>query len=426
MSIRHNMARIGVSHVVVTILSSIIVIIVTRHYGPEQYGAYALSTGIVVMISLVAGMGLQAILVRDLAISFTEAPRVLIASLVVLGTNSILSFAIIFVLSYLVNFNLVLCLWVLATSTATNGLLLLWAVFRANEFYKPEATVNIMKTVLYLVVVIGITLWLGSDDILHIAVSQFVLSGVILLYTYKHIIHRYGDDFRIHRLRGCVTAERIRYLYNNGFRMVLISIGVVIYTKIDIVMIGNILNEGAVGIYTVGYRFFEIICGGIVALIMVLYPHFAKISNDEDQFNHKVKVVLAGLLGVWVIVGLSIYLSSAYLVNWLFGEQYSGAIPVLQILAVGIGIASISSLLGMLFRVLHMEMYYASITVCGACINILLNMVLIPTHGIEGAAVSTVITYVLVTASAFVVMRLSYNKQMALHTQVVPRWTLSG
>ena len=197
--------------------------------------------------------------------------------------------------------------------------------------------------------------------------------------------------------------------------MILISAGIVVYNKVDVIMIGNILNIRAVGIYGVSYRIFEIISGIIVTFLWVLYPRLAKLIKYPEKFSHRIKLIFAVLVGICVIFGGAIFWFSKWIILLLFGKDYSEAASVLQILAFVIGLGAISSFLGMLFRILKLEIYMAIITAISACINILLNLYLIPRLEIIGAAWATLFSFLFVVIACLILLKLPSNQKESMH-----------
>jgi len=297
---------------------------------------------------------------------------------------------------------LVLAFWLLAVSVMLNGLSLLWSVFRAKENFLIEARVNIIKSICYLILVSIAIRYFYSNSIIDIVFIQFLINCFFFVFVYSILIKFYGIEFRPHQLLNSIAFDKIAYLYKNGFYMVLISAGVVIYNKVDVIMIGSMLDNRAVGIYGVAYRVFEITSGIMVVFLGVLYPRLAKIVKNPLEFKKKIKLIFAVLIVIWLISGVGFYFGSNYLISIVFGKNYIEAIPVLQILGFVIGLGAISSFFGMLFRILKLEIYLAVITAIGACLNILLNIYLIPRQGITGAAWATLVSFLFIVIACLI------------------------
>ena len=91
-----------------------------------------------------------------------------------------------------------------------------------------------------------------------------------------------------------------------------------------------------------------------------------------------------------------IFLSSDFIIPFLFGNEYSQSISTTKILSF--------SLLFVFFGVVNehwyisknLQKYYAIYVLLGAILNIIFNYILINKIGIQGAAYSTILTYFLI------------------------------
>ncbi|NLK72537.1 MAG: oligosaccharide flippase family protein, partial [Clostridiales bacterium] len=161
-----------------------------------------------------------------------------------------------------------------------------------------------------------------------------------------------------------------------------------IYNSMDRIMLANMLGTADVGIYAVGAKIASI-STFIYAAFAGGWQYFAfSTMKDEDQvaLNSKVFEYLGAISFLSLIV---LYPLIKPLFNWLFPASYSGGAVVVPYLY-------ISPLLLMLFQVVGNQFlvikksYWSTITLTiGAFANVLLNWVLIPLMGVEGAAIAT-------------------------------------
>ena len=162
--------------------------------------------------------------------------------------------------------------------------------------------------------------------------------------------------------------------------------------RIDQIMINFLINEYQLGIYSVSVRYVEIF-HFIPKIIMISFLPILltskKYTNDLIKINSiifKFSIFLTGL----------IFLSTDFIIPFLFGNEYSQSILTTKILSF--------SLLFVFFGVVNehwyisknLQKYYAIYVFLGAVLNIIFNYILINKIGIQGAAYSTLLTYFLI------------------------------
>ena len=96
---------------------------------------------------------------------------------------------------------------------------------------------------------------------------------------------------------------------------------------------------------------------------------------------------------LWLSVALPVSLFSPFIVNTFYGKSYAASAAILSIyvwaqFGTNFGVAR-SSFLAIEGK-LKFSLYFS---VIGACLNVLLNLILIPKFGALGATIATLFTY---------------------------------
>jgi PST family polysaccharide transporter len=164
--------------------------------------------------------------------------------------------------------------------------------------------------------------------------------------------------------------------------------------RIDQVMLGRMLGDEAVGVFSAAVTISEAWYFIPVAFMTAIAPALtAAFQKSEADFERQLLASMRILLWVSIVAAVVLSLSAPSLIALLYGGQYLGAAPVLAMHAwagvfVALGVAS-----GPWFvnhGMLKAGMYQA---VAGALVNVGLNLWLIPQFGPQGAAASTVVSY---------------------------------
>jgi PST family polysaccharide transporter len=184
------------------------------------------------------------------------------------------------------------------------------------------------------------------------------------------------------------------------------SIAVMIYMKIDQIMIGQMLGNDAVGIYSAAVRISEIwyfIATAVAASVLPAILEAKK--HSEGQYRQRLQGLFDLMTWMAIIVAFPVTFFATPLVTMLFGADYSEAGGVLAIhvwatVFVFLGVAG-----GNWFLAENQQLISLQRTALGAVVNVLLNILLIPMMGVVGAAWATLISYAIAAMLSDVLQR---------------------
>ena len=182
----------------------------------------------------------------------------------------------------------------------------------------------------------------------------------------------------------------MKALIRDSAPIIFAEIAIIIYVRTDQVMIGEMIGDRAVGNYSVAVRLSEIwyfipgiICSSLFPLLVRAHTQ----NNERYQFKlQQLYDLLAGLsVGIAIVVSFTSY----WIIDILFGPDFSEAASVLTIhIWAGVfvfwGLASNQQLV--IEKLTNLSLYR---TLTGMVVNVLLNFILIPRFGIKGAAIAT-------------------------------------
>lgn len=170
------------------------------------------------------------------------------------------------------------------------------------------------------------------------------------------------------------------------------TIATTIYTNINRVMIGFMINDEAVGLYSASYKISHMILSFVTSISAVLLPRLSYyIKNSyKDEFVKIIKKAtnIVMMLAIPSVIYFMFYADEAVML--FLGEQYAGSITSMRILLPTIIIIGITNLIGIQYLVpLGKEKHVMISTIIGAVVDIAINAALIGVIGIEGAAIGT-------------------------------------
>lgn len=195
-------------------------------------------------------------------------------------------------------------------------------------------------------------------------------------------------------------------LLKDASPIVVSSIAIVIYMKIDNVMIGYMLGNAPLGEYAAAVRLSEAYNGIGVAFLGSVFPAFLKAKEKNvNLYNLRLQNILD--LAFWVTVFVSLFtcLAAEPLVALLFGPAFVHTATVLKIQIWSSIFVLLGSSASLYLISENLTGILAWKTAMGAAANIILNLILIPTHGIYGAAIATLISYGIASVFSLVIFR---------------------
>jgi O-antigen/teichoic acid export membrane protein len=160
--------------------------------------------------------------------------------------------------------------------------------------------------------------------------------------------------------------------------------------KVDQIMIKQMLGSIQVGEYAAAARLSEAWYFIPVVICSSLFPAIINAKKISDKLYYERLQKLYDIM-VWgsIVIIIPVTLSSEWLIAITYGSEYSRSAGVLVIhiwasIFVFLGVASSSW-----FIVENLQKYSFYRSLMGACLNIVLNFLLIPRYGVYGAAIST-------------------------------------
>ncbi|NEP84259.1 MAG: flippase [Okeania sp. SIO3B3] len=362
---------------------------VARYLGPAQYGVLAYTFALGALVFPLSLLGLSTVAVQELVSKPDRKHETLGTAFVLQELAGLIAGFCMIGVAWWQNGVGSIELW-LVTVAAISYLFRVPAIdywFQAQV--QSKYTVWAMNAaVLTGAVVKIVVILLGAPIIVFAWIFTFeaLLKMVFLVYAYRLT----QESIWQWRFRWRTAAE----LLEQGWPLLLSGLAIIVYMKIDQVMLKSIAGDYAVGIYSVAVRLSEMWYFIPGALMVSVFPSLIRAKQvDPDFFNYRIQQALDLLVLVSVGVALPLTFVAEPLITLLFGAEFveAGLILAIHIWAavfVFIGVAQTRWLI-----VEGMNGFVMRQTVIGMVANIGLNLLLIPLYSGLGAAIATVISY---------------------------------
>lgn len=181
--------------------------------------------------------------------------------------------------------------------------------------------------------------------------------------------------------------------------------------RIDVIMLKQSPNIvlSAVGVYSIGLILSEKVLLVSDAVKEILLSKLAKGKGEKE-----VAKVMRMCFLVSIIMAIGVTVLSKLFINILYGEEYDGAYIVTNISVWGTIFMVFFKMVSQYNVANHKQAYNILFLTIAIVVNIIMNLILIPKFGINGAAISTALGYLISSALFLIyfhrISKIEYNK----------------
>ena len=364
---------------------------IARYLGPEQFGLFSYAQSFAALFLVLASLGLDGVVIRELVKDESRAEKIIGTAFILKLVGAII---VLLILVVAVNFTsndtyTNTLVFIIASATIFKAFNVADLYFQAKVLSKYVAFVN--TGALFISSVVKIVLILNEAPLIAFAwvvlfESVVLAIGFIYIYIKKNTIS--STQYLSYNMATAIDLLR------DSWPFILSGIVTSIYMRIDQVMIKEMLNTEAVGQYAAAVRLSEAWYFIPVIVASSLFPAIINAKkHNEELYNLRLQKLYNLMTWIAIIIAITMTFLNDWVVDLLYGDQYNQAGTVLMIHAwagifVFLGVVS-----GKWFLSENLQILAFWRCFCGMIINIILNIILIPKYGIQGAAVATLLSY---------------------------------
>lgn len=381
------------------LFSLILVVYAARILGAEGYGQFSFALAFASLLMIFSDLGLATIVTREFAREERRDEWYAILSLksvLALGT-----FFVIALLSFLVapSREVQLIILVMGLFLLVNSLLdTVQSFFHARQKMEYAASFEVLQAFLIFGFGFFALLRFPSPLALSFAYVLATLSAslfVLLFFHFRIFPLSLKWDFRIWK----------RFL-GMAWPLALVSVFGLLYGYIDSVMLGYLGMLKETGWYNAAQK---VVTAGLIPMGLIgssLYPALSKFSKESKE---KLQRAWGYELEIMIVLALPLVVGGMVLAPQIIDSLYPGdftpAVLALQILLISAGFVFLYRPFydGMIVSDQQSKAFW--ITMAGALLNVVLNLLLIPKYSLYGAAFATVFTQALVLLVIVVFVR---------------------
>lgn len=379
------------------ILSMIVGFLIIRYLGPISFGDLSFADALTAIVAAVGTLGLDSFIIREIIKEPAKKDEILGTSLLMrMGINLLLIPISIGLYVVLHHFSaqpgrpLTLMVALLSFASFFKSFNVIDSYFQSQV--QSKYVVHIQNTCVMISAAVKILLVWFKMPLIYFA-AALTFDGLILAMGLIWMYHQRGFSMR----HWTFNTGRARSLLKQSFPLILSTVMVSIYMKIDQVMLKG---EGSaqVGIYSAVVKISEAWYFIPIAIVTSIFPALIHARlTDLERYQKRLKNLYDLLVLISLPVAILISFLGTDIIHLIYGNRYEGAGTMLSIhiwsgVFVFLGSASSQYLLAEGFTRVSFQR-----TAAGAVINILLNLWLIPLYGGVGASIATLIACIIST-----------------------------
>ncbi len=273
-------------------------------------------------------------------------------------------------------------------------------ILQGFEAIEITAILRAARGVIKLILAIGLVLLgFGAFGAFVGYLLAYGVAGVLGVF-YIYMVYYRGSE------QGKRQAGICRRVVEYSIPITATSTASTIDRHTDTVLLGYFIGPTAVAFYTIGKQVVGFIETPASALGFTLAPTY-ETQREKGNSETTARIFEEGVshtLLLYIPAAAGLILVAEPLIKLVFGKQYLGAVPVLQILSIYIVFHTINEMVGSGLDFLGRARERAIVRGVSAILNIVLNLILIPIAGVIGAAIATTLSYSLYTVSNLYIM----------------------
>ena len=372
----------------IKILELLVSVVIARYLAPKGYGLLSFAVAFGTLFSILPASGISTLVTRDLARDSSELNRYLSVGLALKVLLSILTLITIALAGWWLKFGFEKWLVVILGS-----LLVLMEKFLGftSSFFGSQQKMG-MVAALNLAMRLA---WMGSA-----LTVIFLKGGLVAILTTRILVSCFVIGFSLRMIHVRLGKFLWSFDWSSALRMfkaslpfALFQVSVMIYVKIDVVMLSLIRGDTMTGWYAVAQRCrsaMGFIPGSVADAALPAMSKFSRASPKKlvDTIHHSCKYL-------WIIslpLAILISLLARDIVTFLYGDAFGQSVPALSVVIWTMTLSFVNNVFTTTLYAINWERKAGWAVAFGALFNIVTNLMAIPIWGHVGAATTTVLS----------------------------------
>lgn len=362
-----------------------------RYLGPSNFGTINYVAAFVSFFSSISSLGLAVIIIKEIAIDKCDNNEVIWTSIWMRFGTAVLSTISIIALMFITNRNDSMIVQI----AFLESLSILFSAFDTINYYFQARLLSKWSSIAEVLAYVGMSLYriyllATNADIVWFAFATS--TDMIFLTVFLMIFY-----IRIEGFRPKFNWQLGKRLLKQSYHYLIAGLITILYAQVDRIMLGNMLDKASVGYYsatlTISTLWSMIPTTLIQSISPILYDAAEK---DRTFYLRRLRQSYAVLF--WLNATYSIFVGAFahWIILLLYGKDYLAGTAALRIVVWYYGLSTMSTLNQVYLANDGKNKYINLFCIAGLVTDVVLNFALIPIMGINGAAIATLITHIVI------------------------------
>jgi PST family polysaccharide transporter len=362
---------------------------VARYLGPEQFGSLNFAISFVALFGSITSLGMEAIIMREILHKAEDANEILGTAVALRSGAGLLCVGIAIGAVRLIQSHdrqAILLVSILSLTLIFQAFDTIDVFFQSQVRSKISVWAKNGAFLIFAVVRVALIcakahLWVFAAAM--IGETACGAAGLFLGYEWS--------GYRVSSWRP--SKKRAVLLLQQSWPVIFTGMAIMVYMRLDMVMLKTMKGDFAVGLYAAATRVSEVWYFIPQAIVSSVSPAIMRVKDNPQLLNARLSRLFSLMTLSACVIGSVVALASHFVIRILYSNSYIGAGPVLAVhiwasVFVFLGVAQYPWDISR--NLVKLGMYR---TVLGAVINVAMNLYLIPRYSAMGAAIATVVSY---------------------------------
>jgi len=385
-------------------------IMIPRYYGIDTFGIFNLIFAIIMVGTVISRLGLDIYVIRIIPTLVNDKEQVSLFLKSVLKILFISSFFVTILILLMSNIlddylfksiDATLYINIVAIMILPYTLFnVLVEVFRGLDDIKIYSFFRNLSQNFSIAFLLAISIFFSLNFnpvyILFIAIMMITTAVIFVLY---HFLKK-------HNINVLIKGKYNNKILKNSYPMFLTASIIFVMAYVDNFMISYYIDEYQVGIYSACISLSMMISFIPMAIGGYISPKISLAYANNDKYQ--VKNIFKNSFKLIIITTIPIFLTIIYFSNFflgLFGAEFTVASTTLFIVSIGFLSESLCGPVGFILNMTDNQHIFMKILFISLLINIIFNVLLIPTYGINGAAIALMLSMLFWTITCLIVLK---------------------
>jgi O-antigen/teichoic acid export membrane protein len=385
--------------------------------GPEEYGTYFSLLNFTYLFNIILDLGITNFNIKHIAQHPHLAKNYLGKIIPIRFLLFFIYVLVVLLFSYFLNYNesQQTILWVLIFNQ-----FLIASIFYFRSYFagllllKTEALFSVLDKLLLIFIAGYFILGFSSIqmNMLLFVEIQSICYLLTFLFALGILIYKIG----VPKIKWHFSFNQL--MLSKSFPYALLIVLMMIYNRVDSVMLERIAGSKEAGIYAQAYRMLDACFMFATLFSSLLFPIFAKMIKQKESIIGLLKSSQQLLITGAIIIAGTCFINAKWILSLIYQQEVEASILVFQLLMLSFIPICLIVIYGTLLTSNGSLKFLNLISFVGICLSILLNLFYINQYGAIGSGLVSLLTQTLLASLqvvyAFKIFKISFSVQMCL------------